>query len=168
MYPLPLWNGSWQGTALQHRDLGSALCDDLEAREVQEGGDICILIAHHFIVQYKLTWHCKWIILQFKKKALLKKKKKLILASLKFIADNMQNLGPEAITSSPVIPHCLLIQKLNKVEWKSFLHLPGYPTLSAKPSVLKKVVFLSYGKYSLNWERFYFQWKHFKNCQVSS
>lgn len=40
----------------------------------------------------------------------------LILASLKFIADNMQNLGPEAITSSPVIPHCFLIQKLNKVE----------------------------------------------------
>ena len=51
-----------------------------------------------------------------KKKSLTQKKKKLILASLKFIADNMQNLGPEAITSSPVIPHCLLIQKLNKVE----------------------------------------------------
>lgn len=91
----------------------------------------------------------------------------LILASLKFIADNMQNLGPEAITSSPVIPHCFLIHKLNKVEWKSFLRLPGNPTLRAKPSVLKNVVFLSYGKHSLNWERFYFQWKHFKNCRVS-
>ena len=43
------------------------------------------------------------------KKSLLKKKKMLVLASLKFIADNMQNLGPEAITSSSVIPHCLLI-----------------------------------------------------------
>lgn len=51
-----------------------------------------------------------------KKQKPYSKKKKFILASLKFIADNMQNLGPEAITSSPVIPHCLLIQKLNKVE----------------------------------------------------
>ena len=44
------------------------LCDDLEGwngecgREVQEEGDICIPIADSFVVQQKLTQHCKAII----------------------------------------------------------------------------------------------------------
>ena len=33
-------------------------------REVQEGGDICTHIADSFLVQQKLTQHCKAIILQ--------------------------------------------------------------------------------------------------------
>ena len=49
------------------------LCDDLEGwdkegeREAQEGGDVGIYICiqlFHFVVQQKLTHHCKAIILQ--------------------------------------------------------------------------------------------------------
>ena len=45
------------------------LCDDLEGwdvvgREVQEGGDYAYIELIHFIVQQKLTQHCKAIILQ--------------------------------------------------------------------------------------------------------
>ena len=36
-------------------------------REVQEGGDICIHELIHFIVQKKLTQHCKAIMYIFKK-----------------------------------------------------------------------------------------------------
>ena len=53
------------------------LYDDLEGwdredgREVQEGGDmgiyVCIWLIH-FVVQQKLTQHCKTIILQLKKR----------------------------------------------------------------------------------------------------
>ena len=46
-------------------------------KEVQKGGDTCIHIADHFIVQQKLTQHCEAIILQLKKK-------KKILAQLRF------------------------------------------------------------------------------------
>ena len=35
-------------------------------REVQEGKDICMLIAESLVVQQKLTQHCKAIILQLK------------------------------------------------------------------------------------------------------
>ena len=37
-------------------------------REVQEGGDICILMAVSHIVQQKPTQHCKAIILHVKKR----------------------------------------------------------------------------------------------------
>ena len=49
------------------------LCDDLEewdregGREVQEGGDVGIYVyiyLIHFVIQQKLTQHCKAIILQ--------------------------------------------------------------------------------------------------------
>lgn len=50
----------------------------------------------------------------------------LTLASMKFIADNMQNLGAETITFSPVYPHCLLTEKLNKGKVKE---LPAPPCI---------------------------------------
>ena len=46
------------------------LCDDLEewdregGREAQEGEDMGIYVYIHFVVQQKLTQHCKAIILQ--------------------------------------------------------------------------------------------------------
>lgn len=46
-------------------------------KEVQEGGDTCVHIADHFIVEQRLTQHCKTVIPRFKKK-------KKILAQLKF------------------------------------------------------------------------------------
>ena len=52
----------------------SVPCDDLEGwdggggREGQEGGDACNTETIHFVVQQKLTQHCKAIILQVKKK----------------------------------------------------------------------------------------------------
>ena len=54
------------------------LCDHLEGwdreggREMQEGGDMGIYVyieLIHFVVQQKLTHHCKEIILQLKKKS---------------------------------------------------------------------------------------------------
>ena len=36
-------------------------------REVQEGGDICVLMANHIDVWQKPTQHCKIIIVQFLK-----------------------------------------------------------------------------------------------------
>ena len=35
-------------------------------RKVQEGGNVCIHTAVHFVEQQKLTQHCKAVILQFK------------------------------------------------------------------------------------------------------
>ena len=37
-------------------------------KEVQAGGDTCVHIADHFIVEQRLTQHCKTVILRFKKK----------------------------------------------------------------------------------------------------
>ena len=64
---------SWWEAAAQHREISSVLCDHLEGwdkeggRETQEGGDmgiyICIQLIH-FVIQQKLTHHCKAIILQ--------------------------------------------------------------------------------------------------------
>ena len=59
--------------AAWHREISSVLCNHLEGwdkeggRETQEGGDmgiyVCILLIH-FVIQQKLTQHCKAIILQ--------------------------------------------------------------------------------------------------------
>ena len=49
------------------------LCDDLKVCdagggwETQKGGDVCIHTADSFMVQQKLTQHCKAITLQLKK-----------------------------------------------------------------------------------------------------
>ena len=56
--------------AIKERTFSSVFCDELHGwdgvrggREVQEGGDACIHIVIHFIVQQKLK-HCKAIIFQ--------------------------------------------------------------------------------------------------------
>ena len=65
-------DGQWEA-ATQHREISSVLCDHLEGwdreggREKQEGGDIGIYVyvqLTYFVIQKKLTHHCKAIILQ--------------------------------------------------------------------------------------------------------
>ena len=77
----PLWNmhitickvdGQW-AFALWHRKLKPVLCDNLEdevggGREVQQGGDICILWLIHVTVWQKPIQCQKAVILQLKKK----------------------------------------------------------------------------------------------------
>ena len=65
-------DGQW-AFALWHRKLKPVLCDNLEdevggGREVQQGGDICILWLIHVTVRQKPTQHQKAVILQLKKK----------------------------------------------------------------------------------------------------
>ena len=68
------------------------LCDHLEGwdreggRETQEGGDMGIYVyisLTHFLVQQKLTQHCKAIILQLKKKKVKELLKQAVRISLK-------------------------------------------------------------------------------------
>ena len=65
-------DGYWEAAA-QHREISTVLCDDLEGwdteggSEAQEGGDMGIYVyiqLIHFVVQQKLTQHCKAFILQ--------------------------------------------------------------------------------------------------------
>ena len=56
-------DSQWEA-AIEHRELSSVLCDDLEgwegeAREVPEGGVYVHMWLIHFTVQKKLTLHCK-------------------------------------------------------------------------------------------------------------
>ena len=63
----------WWEAAAWHREISSVLCDHLEGRgreggrETQEGGDmgICVYVwLIHFVIQHKLTHHCRAIIVQ--------------------------------------------------------------------------------------------------------
>ena len=56
-------------------------------REVQEGGDICILMAVSHIVQQKPTQHCKAIILHVKKRE--REREQSVLAMWLLIIDNV-------------------------------------------------------------------------------
>ena len=65
-------DSQWEA-ATQHREISSVLCDPLEGwdreggRETQEGGHIGVYVyvqLTHFVIQQKLTHHCKAIILQ--------------------------------------------------------------------------------------------------------
>ena len=65
-------DSQWE-PAVQHRELSSLLCDDLDGwdgggggRSKREGIQVYIQLIH-FIVQQKLTQHCKAILLQLKK-----------------------------------------------------------------------------------------------------
>jgi len=61
---------SWWEPAIKHRKLSLMLWDDLEGwmgvdgREVQRLGIYACIQLIHFVVQQKLTQHCKAIILQ--------------------------------------------------------------------------------------------------------
>ena len=65
-------DSSWEA-AIQHRELSSVLCDDLEGgmgvgwRLKREGICVCLWLIR-VVVQQKPTQHCKAIILQFQKK----------------------------------------------------------------------------------------------------
>ena len=65
-------DSQWEAAA-QHREISSVLCVHLEGwgreggGEMQEGGDMGIYVylqLIHFVIQQKLTHHCKAIILQ--------------------------------------------------------------------------------------------------------
>ena len=65
-------DSQWEAAA-SHREITSVLCDHLEGwdreggSETQEGGDMGIYVyleLIHFVIQQKLTQHCKAIILQ--------------------------------------------------------------------------------------------------------
>ena len=65
-------DSQWEAAA-QYREISSVLCDHLEGcdreggRQMQEGGDMEIYVyvqLIHFVIQQKLTHHCKVIILQ--------------------------------------------------------------------------------------------------------
>ena len=82
---------SRQEAAAQHREISSVLCVHLEGwdmeagRETQEGGDMGIYVyvqLIQFVIQQKVTHHCKAIILQ--KKMLKKKKRSLGKIKRKF------------------------------------------------------------------------------------
>ena len=59
---------SKQKVAVEHRELSSVLCDDLEDGMVGMGGRLkgeqIYFTLIHFIVQQKLTQHCNAIVLQ--------------------------------------------------------------------------------------------------------
>jgi len=53
------------------------ICGDLNGKETQGRGDVCMHVGLHFAVQWKLTQHCKATVLQLKNRIIHPKKKKI-------------------------------------------------------------------------------------------
>ena len=67
---------------LQQRELYLMLCDELNNKEVQKGGDVYISMLIHIAIHYKLTQHWKATTFQWN---FLKNHKKRMLGS-KFLS----------------------------------------------------------------------------------